>query len=114
MRLGKLLAFLRTQLFLLLLTLAGVELVLHALDVSSLIVRRLLAPPWIVDAPVVADEQQVFHGNPLRPDVDSRGYRNARAVTQAGHILKQLEKTNNLDHRGKLLSMFYDVMEQLR
>jgi len=33
---------------------------------------------------------------------------------EARHILKQLEKTNNLDHRGKLLSMFYDVMERLR
>ncbi len=49
----------------------------------SLTVRRALAPPWIVNSPVVADAHLGWRGNPLHVDHDLRGYRNERALDRA-------------------------------
>jgi hypothetical protein len=69
-------SFLKTQLLVLFLTLIGVELLLHFF--SGMALKRILAPPWERDAPVVEDQQMILRGNPLRPDADARGYRNLR------------------------------------
>jgi len=73
-RKGHLWAFFKTQLLLLFLAILVAELVLHMF--GGLALKRILAPPWERDAPVIADEQMIARGNRLRLDADEKGYRN--------------------------------------
>lgn len=82
-----LLSFLRTQVVLLLVSLVAAELALQIASGASLTVRRLLAPPWDVDAPVIPDPRLVLRGNPLNREHDAAGYRNPRRLTKTDIIV---------------------------
>jgi hypothetical protein len=67
----------------LVITLILLEVLLQVASSSSLRVRRALAPPWDVAAPLVLDPRMIARGNPLHHEHDSRGYRNERALDRA-------------------------------
>ncbi len=77
------LRLLRTQCILLLAALVASELLLQVASGASLTIRRVLAPPWDVDFPVISDPRLVFRGNPLNRQHDAAGYHNARRLTKA-------------------------------
>lgn len=78
--------FFRTQALMLALTLAICEFALQVITGHSLAAMRLVSASWEVDRPFVPDEQMIVRGNPLRPDVDSAGYRNPIRPVTANYV----------------------------
>ncbi len=75
-----------TQLGLLVASLILAEVALQIASRSSRTIERLLAPPWQLNYPIIKDDRLIYRGNPLDPDHDSAGYRNARRPKQADII----------------------------
>jgi lysophospholipase L1-like esterase len=90
-------SLLKTQLVVLGVTLALVEIALQLACVVSFEVRRLLASPW--QTLLLPDARLVLRGNPLHSDADEAGYRNALRPARADVVALGDSQTYGPDRR---------------